>query len=669
VVRVVRNSFFLLVVAAVAHTAAASMAMLLSLRQQALLAHPYAAPLVQSYQQTAGFRVSSGYGLFRSMTGRGPTLKDAHGLPVATIARPEVVLEAQFEPDGPWFELEFPYKPGHPSRAPAWVAPHQPRLDWQMWFAALAPYGHSPWLMHFADLLLEGSPAAFAMLDTRAWPATTTQQIGLIKPPTMLERLWASATGSASSSSSGTPATRFGNVTLLQPPHAIRASLWHYDFTRIPSEWSSRVPSLKGSNSAASKGGKAPPHVYHPALSSLVDALGVDVAGASKAAEPWWQRTRVSDFFPTVTRGEESMQQLLVNFDWDDSRNIARTGLEAADREADIDAATAAALGRLYSVQAAVKRKPTRTNGYVPVLQVPSDELDCSAHVRMAAEFAALHGYPHLKPTGAQAKRLGGPSALSLALGNLRSYISGFSNWLFLVSKGLQNAIMGKVSEKSNPSGTSALRQAGSFVRAVGNGIKSTAVTAASIPPALLQWARYPQRGVPVALSSLGQSLSYATVTHAAPLVTEGLCTAINIARAIGLTPSYAGAGGFRWVRDEATNSNAAIYLERSAHDSAWWLPLTILYALAFVRSVSSLTAAWRAWVSQGQKRSNRTDSGASAGSAAASGAQKRRGSEPDVAAAAVKRAPPAAAAAALAASSQREGTATNVRRRKNAAQ
>ena len=27
------------------------------------------------------------------------------------------------------------------------VLPHQPRLDWQMWFAALGSYNHNPWLL------------------------------------------------------------------------------------------------------------------------------------------------------------------------------------------------------------------------------------------------------------------------------------------------------------------------------------------------------------------------------------------------------------------------------------------------------------------------------------------------------------------------------------------
>jgi len=35
-------------------------------------------------------------------------------------------------------------------------APHQPRLDWQMWFAALGSYQRDPWIIHLMYRLLIG---------------------------------------------------------------------------------------------------------------------------------------------------------------------------------------------------------------------------------------------------------------------------------------------------------------------------------------------------------------------------------------------------------------------------------------------------------------------------------------------------------------------------------
>jgi len=103
-----------------------------------------------SYQVAEPFHrlhVVSSYGLFRSMT------KD----------RPEIVVEGS--DDGTeWKAYEFKYKPGDLSRRPAFVAPHQPRLDWQMWFAALSSPLHDRWFSSFVHRLLEGSQPVLGLL-------------------------------------------------------------------------------------------------------------------------------------------------------------------------------------------------------------------------------------------------------------------------------------------------------------------------------------------------------------------------------------------------------------------------------------------------------------------------------------------------------------------------
>ncbi|KAB0387794.1 hypothetical protein FD755_002750 [Muntiacus reevesi] len=92
-------------------------------------------------------QLANSYGLFRRMTGLG--------------GRPEVVLEGSY--DGlQWTEIEFMYKPGNLSRPPPIVVPHQPRLDWQMWFAALGPHTHSPWFTSLVLRLLQGKEPAAA---------------------------------------------------------------------------------------------------------------------------------------------------------------------------------------------------------------------------------------------------------------------------------------------------------------------------------------------------------------------------------------------------------------------------------------------------------------------------------------------------------------------------
>ena len=65
---------------------------------------------------------------------------------------------------------EFKWKPGDPGRRPAFVAPHQPRLDWQMWFAALGDYRGNPWFVNFLVRLAQGAPEVLALLRKNPFP-------------------------------------------------------------------------------------------------------------------------------------------------------------------------------------------------------------------------------------------------------------------------------------------------------------------------------------------------------------------------------------------------------------------------------------------------------------------------------------------------------------------
>jgi predicted DCC family thiol-disulfide oxidoreductase YuxK len=83
---------------------------------------------------------------------------------VMTTTRPEIVIEGSM--DGQlWHEYVFRYKPGPLSRPAMWNIPHQPRLDWQMWFAALGSPRESLWLLSFVRRLLEGSPPVLKLLE------------------------------------------------------------------------------------------------------------------------------------------------------------------------------------------------------------------------------------------------------------------------------------------------------------------------------------------------------------------------------------------------------------------------------------------------------------------------------------------------------------------------
>ena len=85
---------------------------------------------------------------------------------VMTRARAEIVIEGSMGTD--WRPYELRHKPGDPGRRSRFVALH-PRLDWQMWFAALSP-APPPWFEALLQRLLEGSPPVLALFASNPFP-------------------------------------------------------------------------------------------------------------------------------------------------------------------------------------------------------------------------------------------------------------------------------------------------------------------------------------------------------------------------------------------------------------------------------------------------------------------------------------------------------------------
>lgn len=104
-------------------------------------------------------------------------LTSTYGLfAVMTTVRHEIIIEGSN--DGvAWRAYEFKYKPGNVDRAPRWVAPYQPRLDWQMWFAALGTYHSNPWFVNFVFRLLDGSPDVLALMGGNPFPSAPPRYI------------------------------------------------------------------------------------------------------------------------------------------------------------------------------------------------------------------------------------------------------------------------------------------------------------------------------------------------------------------------------------------------------------------------------------------------------------------------------------------------------------
>ena len=117
----------------------------------------------QSFNQ---FHLVNTYGAFGSVT------KKRHELVIQGTRDKEIDADTQ------WRTYEFPAKPTDPSRRLPIIAPYQPRIDWQLWFAAFQPPRHNPWLFTFLKKLLQNDEHATKLLRKNPFedqPPTTVR--------------------------------------------------------------------------------------------------------------------------------------------------------------------------------------------------------------------------------------------------------------------------------------------------------------------------------------------------------------------------------------------------------------------------------------------------------------------------------------------------------------
>lgn len=118
-------------------------------------------PVVLVRGTFAPFRSMNTYGLFAVMTTK----------------RPEITIEGTADGVN-WHPYRFWWKPGELDRRPRFTTPFMPRLDWQMWFAALAGDCRSQiWFLRFEQRLLEGSPPVLALLRENPFPMAPPRSI------------------------------------------------------------------------------------------------------------------------------------------------------------------------------------------------------------------------------------------------------------------------------------------------------------------------------------------------------------------------------------------------------------------------------------------------------------------------------------------------------------
>ncbi len=110
--------------------------------------------LVDALQETVGpLLIANPYGVFAVMT----------------TTRPVIVIEGS-DDRKTWTPYVLPYQTGPVDRAPAWNIPYQPRLDWQLWFAALEGLGPNLWIQNLMLRLLQGSAPVQGLFADNPFP-------------------------------------------------------------------------------------------------------------------------------------------------------------------------------------------------------------------------------------------------------------------------------------------------------------------------------------------------------------------------------------------------------------------------------------------------------------------------------------------------------------------
>jgi hypothetical protein len=80
------------------------------------------------------------------------------------IETERIVLVIEASRDGrTWVPLDLRYAPDDPMQAPVFVVPHQPRVDWMLWFVPMGPV-FLDWLERFLTRLMEGSAPVTGLL-------------------------------------------------------------------------------------------------------------------------------------------------------------------------------------------------------------------------------------------------------------------------------------------------------------------------------------------------------------------------------------------------------------------------------------------------------------------------------------------------------------------------
>ena len=92
-----------------------------------------------------------------------------HIFPTMQTERHELQIEGSDDAKE-WKSYGFKYKPGALDKRPEFIVPHQPRLDWMIWFVPPRNTEMLYWFDHFLTRLQQGSPEVLDLLAYNPFP-------------------------------------------------------------------------------------------------------------------------------------------------------------------------------------------------------------------------------------------------------------------------------------------------------------------------------------------------------------------------------------------------------------------------------------------------------------------------------------------------------------------
>ncbi len=92
-----------------------------------------------------------------------------HVFPTMQTERHELIIQGSNDRKE-WKTYPFHHKPGDLNQLPKFIVPHQPRLDWMIWFVPAQHHSSMPWFNRFMGALRRGSPSVTGLLAQNPFP-------------------------------------------------------------------------------------------------------------------------------------------------------------------------------------------------------------------------------------------------------------------------------------------------------------------------------------------------------------------------------------------------------------------------------------------------------------------------------------------------------------------